>query len=865
MRSLYFVEHQTHQATVVEVVVRLIGFAPTRFITAEGATRAVEGGFPDLLLTDLVLPGRDGLSLIRATKARAPATFCILLSSVPPGLSPSAPARYGLDAVIVRRGAWASQLAEHGGPDAGARRLLALIDRGSAAFEALSDELSSDRLTAMQRVLVLRYLAAAFDPDRVLAVLERSIRKEGIHSVALELAIGLGAAGFGVVGEMATAPDAGAETRGRAMRHLARCFPHDVVMPLLQSNLHDPAPLIRLDAAQAAFDSAVRVGEGGLVTLQEIAEARDLPDALRIAALEHVARDLPRPAVKPVLCRALASERPALVQAASTLAMRSDGVDVESLAGQAESGPLKSRLRALETLAADFPKDAVVPILERFQSASNPALRRSAFELTLGRADTGFEATVQRAAAEERGMLEACLLGALRLGPAGFAAVRRIAEEETADPEVRAMAVRMLGVRFDAARAAAALEGLAASPEFEVASAALLAAIHLGAPGFAVLRAAQSSAPIPAIRELALIHLEEYAPDPVFKPALQRALRDQDPAVCARAVELWMRRLGGEFAPLLARLARSGRPELQQAALDGALALGEGGFTAIAALAGTLEIDRAVRKRARAVLAARFPPEDTREILEALSKPTEPAMPAAATPDTGPTRPSPPANARASRERALLALEAAVRRGRAGYRAIRALAASTRIAEEVRILAIRRLAGDFAGEEVVPVLEQAIADPSDGVRSAGLGCLVLRKDARLPPLAVLARDRSAEPSLRIRALRFLASRFPKEEVRPILEPLLEEGDHEVRRAALDSLFTSLRFVPPDRVEEHLINLLTEHESEEVKIAAARALGVFGGARALRALARYSGAFAGPAVKEAAQQASLRLRGYRDAL
>jgi HEAT repeat protein len=136
---------------------------------------------------------------------------------------------------------------------------------------------------------------------------------------------------------------------------------------------------------------------------------------------------------------------------------------------------------------------------------------------------------------------------------------------------------------------------------------------------------------------------------------------------------------------------------------------------------------------------------------------------------------------------------------------------------------------------------------------------MLRKDTRFDPIAVLALDPTGDSTLRVRAVRFLASRFSRDQVKPVLEALFEQPDPQVRWWALESMFTSLKFVHPDRVEDHLINLLTEHESQDVKTAAARALGAFGGEHALRALVRFTGIFAEGAVKEAAKHAASRIR------
>lgn len=1017
--TLYLVEHQVREAATVEVVGALLGLEPRRFLTAEGALEAVEGGPPDFLVTDLLLPGEGGLDLIRGIKARAPDACCILLSAVPPGLSSSAAARYGLDAVVVKRGEWTSELRRHvearmngaAAPiDRETAALLHAIEQGDAGFDALAAWLVQDQLTPAREVMALRYLAAAFDPDRVLSVLERVVLEdsscarpaggpdqvvhEDLHRTALELAMDLGGAGFEIVEQIAASMATAPPIRGRAMRHLARFFPHDVVMPVLDANLRDPDPLVRLDAAHAALQSATRVGVAGFGTLSELAEAAAIPDEVRIAALEHLAHELPKEEIRPILARALESDRTAIVHAASALTMQGDGVDLQTLTAEAkESASIEGRIRALHTLAAGFPTRSVLPILEDFQGDEVEEVRRCAFELAMSRANVGFEDTLERAIWHGPFTQHAALLGAQKLGQAGFTAVAAIAERTTAAPEIRAMAARMLGVRFGSGLGAPVLTRLVVDRDFEVASAALMAAVQMGTPGFAVLKSAQTDAPIPAVRELALRHLDEHAPDPVFNPALGRALRDPDVNVRCAAVEIAMRRAGADYRRFLDRLAGTGHVDLQQAGLDGAIALGEAGFSAIAAFALEAKLERAVRVRALFSLMAEFPPEDVAPILAHVKKtrpedlvaaekgpvlteapppvpsrdtdtvpgapadvveterveratgydqeltrfdlpsvqsrpkpkpkrapraevepkpdraveptpapkpepeakaeaqtPPRPAVPPSDAPtevdakpwevavtkpvppaddpspptrvDAGPSRPaSLPKVARDQIDlgRARAAFQAALRAGRDGYRAIRMLADSRRVPEEVRIQALRHLAADFPDQEVRPVLEKAMADDSRQVQNVGLGCSMLRQDTRLEPVLDLVNSEKSESGLRARAIRFMSARFDKKQVKPILEALLEEPDPKVVRAALESIFTSIKYVHPDRVEEHLCNLLTEHASEEVKTSAAKALGALGGKQALGALDKFTGWFADGDVKDAAKAAAARIR------
>lgn len=992
--TLYLVEHQVREAATVEVVGSLLGFESRRFLTAEGALEAVEGSPPKLLVTDLLLPGEGGLDLIRGVKKRAPDACCILLSAVPPGLSSSAASRYGLDAVVVKRGEWTAELrrqvaARMNGAahpiDGETGALLQAIEQGDDGFEALSSWLVQGTLTPTHEVMALRYLAAAFDPDRVLSVLERVVLEdsscarpaggpdqivhEEMHRMALELAMDLGGAGFEVVEQIAASMATAPEIRGRAMRHLARVFPHDVVMPVLEPSMRDPHPLVRLDAAYAALDSATRVGVAGLATLSDLAQAGGMPDDVRIAALRHIAYALPREEVQPILRRALESDRPAVVHAASALTMKGDGVDLQALMAEAKEGrSVEARIRALETLAAGYPAQSVLPILEHFQGDEEERVRRCAFELTMSRASVGFEDTLARAVWHGPSTQHAALLGAQKLGLAGFGAVAAVAEERSAAPEIRAIATRMLGVRFGSGVAAPVLVRLVADPDFEVASSALLAAVQMGTPGFAVLKAAQTDAPIPAVRELALCHLDEHAPDPVFNPALGRALRDPDGNVRCAAVEIAMRRAGADFQRFLERLVATGQVNLQQAGLDGAIALGEAGFSAIAAFALEARLERPVRVRALFSLMAEFPPEDVAPILAHVKKTrpedlaaadrgpvppepppvpardtdtvpgapadlirTEPAPPASgydqeltrfdlpkvqakprrkrkaapkaqverkalprkpppdarteveANPwevavtkpvppaedpapptrvDAGPSRPAslpPVVRDQIDLGRARAAFQAALRAGRDGYRAIRMLADSRRVPDEIRIQALRHLASDFPDQDVRPVLEKAMADTSRQVQNAGLGCSMLRQDTRFEPILDLVNHGETESGLRARAIRFMSARFDKKQVKPVLEALLEERDPTVVRAALESIFTSIKYVHPDRVEEHLCNLLTEHGSDEVKASAAKALGALGGKQALGALDKFTGWFADGEVKDAAKAAATRIR------
>ncbi len=203
--------------------------------------------------------------------------------------------------------------------------------------------------------------------------------------------------------------------------------------------------------------------------------------------------------------------------------------------------------------------------------------------------------------------------------------------------------------------------------------------------------------------------------------------------------------------------------------------------------------------------------------------------------------------------RAQKALEAALRMGPDGFRGVASLADSERVPVEIRIQAIRHLGADFPTRRVLPVLERGLESGEGAVQHAALRALMLREDAMRAPVEALAT--SASPSsVRVRAIRYLASRWSRPDINAMLEKLLLDPEANVRRTALECMFSSLRYLPPDRVEQALINLLREHRSQDVKISAAKALAAFGSQAAIDALEGFVGIFAEPALRDAASEA-----------
>ena len=310
---MFVVTPRPRDAKTLEIVARLLGFSPRRFLTAEGALRGLSQEAPDVLLTDSALPGGDGLSLIRDLKTKSPETAGVLMTRERPGLPSSAVARYRIDGVVVRRGPWTTELRRHvlngTALPTQSESILDAIDQGEGGFELLVERLTSGTLPPEIEILTLEYLAVAFDPDRVLSVLERIILEDSgiaqralesgaspvahpeLHRVALTLAMRLKGAGFHIVEEIAGSAAAPADLRARAMRHLSENFGHDAATPTFEANLRDPSAFIRDAAAAASFRSAVRAGDTGFDTLKNLVAADAISEDIRIRALRHLCRE----------------------------------------------------------------------------------------------------------------------------------------------------------------------------------------------------------------------------------------------------------------------------------------------------------------------------------------------------------------------------------------------------------------------------------------------------------------------------------------------------------------------------------------------------------------------------------------------
>lgn len=75
------VEDEPDIAAVLVDYLRAQGYAVQHFADGEAALQAVLAAPPDLLLLDLMLPGRDGLAVLRAVRQRLPTLPAILLTA----------------------------------------------------------------------------------------------------------------------------------------------------------------------------------------------------------------------------------------------------------------------------------------------------------------------------------------------------------------------------------------------------------------------------------------------------------------------------------------------------------------------------------------------------------------------------------------------------------------------------------------------------------------------------------------------------------------------------------------------------------------------------------------------------------------
>jgi CheY-like chemotaxis protein len=72
------------EPTILRMIGRILADLPCQIVTAydaESAVELIDAGSPDLVITDIKLPGMDGLELAKSIKARNPALPVLLVSA----------------------------------------------------------------------------------------------------------------------------------------------------------------------------------------------------------------------------------------------------------------------------------------------------------------------------------------------------------------------------------------------------------------------------------------------------------------------------------------------------------------------------------------------------------------------------------------------------------------------------------------------------------------------------------------------------------------------------------------------------------------------------------------------------------------
>jgi hypothetical protein len=658
----------------------------------------------------------------------------------------------------------------------------------------------------------------------VLSALEARIGGKGHEALALPTLEAALQMGDGAYSTLATLASKGGDigVRTRAIFAIAERFVLDAALSELSPRLDEESPAIVGAAAEAIFVAAVRAAalrsEPRLVgrafeVLVDLVEHADVEPLVKEKALAFLGKEAPPATIGPLLSRVSSSADPYLRNLAARILVKSDGLDADALRmiAEDEARPIADRLGAIERIARELPEELSLPLLERNMPSPSAAIAERAFELYFAAAESGWEPSLERAVAFGEGAQRAALLGALEHGRGAKGALVGIAKSAFL-PELRIGAVRILGLRYRWSEIGKTLEALAVDPILAGAVNEALARFDPDRP----LLAAPISAPF-ATPALDAFEAETGPMEPATPTIAPR--RSRKPKPIAQTDDLTIPPQSPSADEILDRAPTKPVPPAQ--------------------LGGRTTAPQPARPR---------PPSKAPVV--------EPA-PTARAPD--PPSKGPEALGPIPLARAQEVLRECVRQGEAGFKGLRLLALSPRVPDEVRAGAARQLAVSFADRDLDEVLVRCL-EGGPLVQATALGCLMVKKSVPEAPIARLAEDRSADLASRLRAVRFLPSRYGRAQVAPVLLRLLECGQPEVERAALEGLFSSLRFTTHEAAEAALINLLREHESLEVKTWAAQALGTFGSNKAIAHLEHFTGLFAEPEVKAVARRAVARLRG-----
>lgn len=135
-------------------------------------------------------------------------------------------------------------------------------------------------------------------------------------------------------------------------------------------------------AARLQLQAALHLGAEGLTALTEVALAPTVPVDLRVTALRHLAHEFPKENVLPVIERAITHGPPKLQHAALAAANQIGARTPKALsaAASAQTNPDDVRLRALRQLHSSQDKAVVASLAETLLDDPSSTMRRAALE-----------------------------------------------------------------------------------------------------------------------------------------------------------------------------------------------------------------------------------------------------------------------------------------------------------------------------------------------------------------------------------------------------------------------------------------------------------------------------------------------------
>ncbi|MFT7676840.1 MAG: DNA-binding NtrC family response regulator [Planctomycetota bacterium] len=80
-KRIYVVDDDSLSAEFLVEAVRALGYAPVQHDGAQSALSSLESDTPDLILTDLRMPGMDGIALVQEVQKRYPGLPCVVITA----------------------------------------------------------------------------------------------------------------------------------------------------------------------------------------------------------------------------------------------------------------------------------------------------------------------------------------------------------------------------------------------------------------------------------------------------------------------------------------------------------------------------------------------------------------------------------------------------------------------------------------------------------------------------------------------------------------------------------------------------------------------------------------------------------------